>query len=104
MNALISIGDYHFLVPSASIAVAIHDVLSAAGVVDPVAIQNGRTAWRTSAHAKPQISVRQVVDEIGRVGAIQIATTPLAQAVLGEPVKSRRRTHAILAEAGREAA
>lgn len=98
---ILSIGSFHFVVPSATIATAIHEVLRDAIRLDPVAVQNGRMAWRSAVGDAPPIQVRPIVDGIGSIGSYHLASTPTAAAVLGEPRRSRMRTHKILIEAGR---
>lgn len=96
MSAIIlSIGTYHFVLESATVAVAIHEALKGAPVVDQVAEQNGRVAWRESLLPAPTLSVRQTIDEIGKAPG-KILTSPLTAAILGEPTRSRRNTHRVL--------
>lgn len=103
MSAIIlTIGAYHFVLPSVTVAVAIHDALKGAQVIDPVAEQHGRVAWRESQLPAPTLSVRQTIDEIGKAPG-KILTSPLTAAILAEPTRSRRATHRVLATAGRNA-
>lgn len=95
MSAILSIGTTHYFIGSAAIASAVREVLSKAVRLEPVVEQNQLSTWRASTEPSPQVAL-QVAPDPGTIG-IDISTlSPFAQAILGEPPKSRQRTHSIL--------
>ena len=65
---ILTIGEHHFVIRSATIAVAIKEVLQDSIRLTPVAEQNGRLAWKTSSKAAPELSIHTVIDGVGRLG------------------------------------
>lgn len=98
---ILSIGTHHFVLKSAAIAANMRDVLRDAPMVEAIALQHGRLAWRTVTNDGIPISVREIMDVVGSVATSHLVTSPAAEAVLGEPRRSFTRTHKILIEAGR---
>lgn len=100
MSAILKIREDYFLLPSAAIAAAIREVLAGAVRLDLVSIDRRlqTETWRTSTTEAPVVTTHLAPD-VGAIGGITIAVSPIAQAVLCEPPKSRRSTHRILAEA-----
>ncbi len=98
MNTILQIGSCRFRMPSAAIAAAVCEALVQADAVEPV-LQDGNHVWRpVGPHARPHVSVFAS----GWTLAIDPAPqqpSPLVEALLGEPPRSRRRTWASLLQA-----
>lgn len=103
MSAILTIGQHHWHIGSAAVAAAIHEVLTQAHRLDPVSQQADRLTWRTAVGDAPSVQIHPVAD-LGTIGSTVVAVSPRAQAVLGEPAPSRRRTHQILNAASRRRA
>lgn len=99
---ILTIGPYSFVLEQCHVAVAIEDALKSAPVVELVAHQNGRVAWRESQLPPPSFSVKESIDEIG-IAPKRIFTTPLSRAVFENLNRSSRTTRRVLAPAGRNA-
>jgi len=103
VSAILSIGSTHWYVGSAAVAAAMHEVLTQATRLDPVSERADSLTWRTAVGDGPSVQIRPVSD-MGTIGGVCMAVSPRVMAVLGEPTKSRRRTHQILNAEGRRLA
>lgn len=107
MSAILSIGNHSWAIPSAAVAMAIHEVLTTCPRLVCTGSNGGAAWWRTAADDGPSVDIRPMTDQTVIGGEALMASTALSQVtqvVLGEPEKSRRRTHRILTAESRRLA